>query len=393
MEPVKESPRRRQIAIGIILSMTVGFVGTCSLGVQGIASADELSERRQELNRVQNQVDSVRRDLTVKKQQERDLLGQLADVKQDISGTERAIYDLNRQTRDTEVGIMQAQKDIAEAQKDLDERVTVLKERLKDVYINGNVSYLEVMLESSNFIDFLTRLDLMQKFVEQDAKLVRQIEAQQQVLQEKVEDLEQKKNMLAQIKAQAEEKKSFLVSRGQEHQRLLNQVSADRALIARQLDELEAQSNQLVGIIRSLQSQQKRPKMGTGPMAYPLPSYAPITSPYGQRIHPVLRTSRFHTGVDFGAPSGTSILAAQAGVVIFAGSMAAYGNSVIIDHGGGVSTLYAHQSVIQCSEGQTVTKGQTIGRVGSTGWSTGAHLHFEVRVDGSHTNPMPYIGG
>ncbi|MDD2422341.1 MAG: M23 family metallopeptidase, partial [Heliobacteriaceae bacterium] len=130
-----------------------------------------------------------------------------------------------------------------------------------------------------------------------------------------------------------------------------------------------------------------------GPMAHPLPNYVDITSPFGPRIHPLLKTPRNHSGVDFSSPAGRPVKAAQTGVVIFAGEMGPNGNTVIVDHGDGVSTLYAHFSVIGVKENQTVQKGQVVGNVGSTGWSTGPHLHFEVRVNGNPVNPLGYIGG
>ena len=126
-------------------------------------------------------------------------------------------------------------------------------------------------------------------------------------------------------------------------------------------------------------------------MAWPVPGYTRITSNYGMRTHPITGIYKLHTGVDLGAPMGANFIAANDGVVTKAGYNGAYGNMVIIDHGGGISTLYAHGSEILVTVGQTVKKGDNILKVGSTGYSTGAHAHFEVRVNGQPVNPLPYI--
>ncbi|MDQ4090788.1 MAG: M23 family metallopeptidase, partial [Actinomycetota bacterium] len=127
-----------------------------------------------------------------------------------------------------------------------------------------------------------------------------------------------------------------------------------------------------------------------GRLLTPVPG-APVTSPYGYRVHPIYGTSRLHTGIDYGADTGTAIRASADGVVVSAGWFGGYGNATIIDHGGGIATLNGHQSSMSVSEGQKVTQGQTIGRVGCTGDCTGPHVHFEVRVNGDPVNPANYF--
>ncbi|KAB2950992.1 peptidoglycan DD-metalloendopeptidase family protein [Heliorestis acidaminivorans] len=391
-----EAPRtfsRRLVAalVGTALFSTLLLPG---LGTEpyGIAMADELTKARQDHNQVQQQINNTRRELEQRKREERTILGRLDIVKREISQTERAIYELGRQMDVVEKQIGQAQKELEEAQKRHDEQLELLKMRMRDMYINGNVSYVEVLLEATHIVDFLTRLDLMEKIVEQDAKLIRQIEAEERAIAAHKANLEVRKNELSELKQNAEAERRRLNEQSQEHQQLLEEVTSQKEVVEQMLDDLERTSRQLESMIRNLQLQQNRAAMGTGPMAFPLPQNARVTSPYGGRIHPVLKTSRFHTGVDFAASTGTPILASQTGIVIFAGSSGGYGNTVILDHGGGTSTLYAHMSVIGVREGQTVQKGERIGAVGSTGWSTGPHLHFEVRQNGQHVNPMPYIG-
>ena len=176
-----------------------------------------------------------------------------------------------------------------------------------------------------------------------------------------------------------------------EKKEILGSVQQERAAYERALAELEENSRQLEAMIRKMQGGDDSEALGTGVYTWPTPGYTNITSAYGMRFHPILKTRKMHTGVDIGAPMSATIVAADSGKVIHAGWMGGYGQVLVVDHGNGISTLYAHQSAFLVSNGQTVNRGDPIGKVGSTGWSTGPHLHFEVRINGSYTDPMPYI--
>jgi murein DD-endopeptidase MepM/ murein hydrolase activator NlpD len=171
---------------------------------------------------------------------------------------------------------------------------------------------------------------------------------------------------------------------------LVNQAKSRKAAFQKQVNALQAESNSISSLLRGVQKGQPIAPSGHGILAIPIPG-APITSTFGMRFDPILETNSMHTGVDFGAAMGTPIHAAADGVVVFAGVRGGYGNCTIIDHGNSLATLYGHQSVIGVSVGQKVKKGQVIGKVGSTGMSTGPHLHFEVRVNGNPVNPLLYL--
>ena len=171
---------------------------------------------------------------------------------------------------------------------------------------------------------------------------------------------------------------------------LVQQARSRKAAFQKQVSALQAESNSITSLLRGVQKGQPIAPSGKGILAIPIPG-APITSTFGMRFDPILETNSMHTGVDFGAPMGTPIHAAADGVVVFAGPRGGYGNCTIIDHGNSLATLYGHQSSIGVSVGQKVKKGQVIGKVGSTGMSTGPHLHFEVRVNGTPVNPLLYL--
>ena len=169
-------------------------------------------------------------------------------------------------------------------------------------------------------------------------------------------------------------------------------LESEKAVIEKGLAELEQASNEIAAKIRASTARTGGYSGNpSGRFLWPTPGYSKITSDYGMRVHPILGTKKLHTGIDIGAPSGTRILSGDAGVVIHAGWLGAYGNAVVVDHGGGLSTLYGHMSSIAVREGQQVTAGQKLGGVGSTGLSTGPHLHFEVRVNGNPVSPWGYL--
>jgi len=175
-----------------------------------------------------------------------------------------------------------------------------------------------------------------------------------------------------------------------QQQSLLDEVSARKAEFEAQIAGLQAESDAIGGLLRGLQTGQAQAPSGHGVLASPIPG-APITSGFGPRVHPIFHDVRMHTGVDFGADFGTPIHAATDGVVVAAGPQGGYGNATVVDHGNSLATLYGHQSDIFVVVGQRVTRGQTIGAVGCSGFCTGPHLHFEVRVSGAPVDPLPYL--
>ena len=171
----------------------------------------------------------------------------------------------------------------------------------------------------------------------------------------------------------------------------LEKLSDEEKELQSKIDEINTQYEEINKQILALAMQGIDTQYIGGELAWPVPGYTRITSKYSMRVHPITGQYKLHTGVDIGAPMGADFIAANDGIVIKAGINTAYGNMVIIDHGGGVTTLYAHGSEILVELGQTVKRGDAILKVGSTGYSTGPHAHFEVRINGVTTDPLPYI--
>ncbi len=233
---------------------------------------------------------------------------------------------------------------------------------------------------------------VLRQIIRTDRELLDQVRADQQAVAKAKARMDALVSQIAGLEGDLKSQAIELADAQAEKRELLKDISRERALYERQLAELEAESQAIARRLRALMERgagrARADKPWTGRFIRPVNGR--LTSGFGMRVHPIFRVRKMHTGIDISAPTGTPILAADSGVVVEAGYIRGYGYTVIIDHGGGVATLYAHCSALLVRVGQEVRQGQTIARVGSTGYSTGPHLHFEVRINGEPVNPAQY---
>lgn len=386
---------RRLVSVVLVSLLTFSALGSAAEAVDSSRSREQKAIK--ELNKIRAQKKALEQRKDATEEEIKRLADAIDRVKSEIDRLQEEIQSREQTIRSLEEQIAAAEEELAKANLELNEQVEQLNHRLRDLYENGAVSYLEVLLSAEDFSDFLTRVDYMQAIIQQDGQLVEQIEAKQNEIKAKKQSLLARKQKVAELKQATENRKEESLAKEAEHERLKQKAEASLDRYQEEIERLEEEESRKVAEIIRIREERKRREnqqntpRGEGAMKWPLPGYSRITSGYGWRVHPIYGEARFHRGIDVGAPSGTPIVAAQEGEVIYSGWMSGYGNVVIIDHGGGVSTLYAHMSARSVSVGQQVSKGQAIGLVGSTGRSTGPHLHFEVRKNGEPVNPLGYV--
>lgn len=368
------------------------------------------SDAQKKATDTQNQLSQVQNDKNKTSQDLNTILSQIDEVGKKLTDLENQIDSITGDLKDN------AQQ-LDDAQKRVEARGQLLKSRLRLMYMNGAVSYAEVLLSSTSFGDFLDRLDALKSIVSQDKDILESNKKDREAIAEKQKAIE---SDLAQVKtlyAQTDDVKDELQSKEKEKEVTIASLSKKE----KELEEISDDQQQLLVQFASQESALLKKKAAAeaaaaaaakkagqksttsiadaftysgGKFAYPLVKQAPITSDFGSRTDPINgKAGAFHTGIDLGAPQGTDILAAENGVVIVASWWSGYGNCVIIDHGGGVWTLYGHirDGGIVVSKGDKVKRGQKIAEVGHTGRATGNHLHFEVRVNEKPVDPKPYL--
>jgi len=332
-----------------------------------------ISRTEQELNRGQQQAQALLREVE-------ELDARMRTVRAEINALQGDIVQ-----KEARIDEAQAELDVLEA--DIYEQNIQLNARLRAMYINGNVSLLEILLGSSSITDFMVNMDRVRLIHESDVAVIEALDAQYQIMAMHRQHLDDLRAEL--VAAQEQERQRYLAFQQAQNQAyaVKAQVEQNNQALEAMLDAKNAAANEL---IREILARQGTGDFVGGDFIRPMTG-GRISSEFGYRVHPILNTRRLHTGIDIAAPTGTPIYAANAGVVIMSGWNNSYGNVIIIDHGGGIVTLYAHNSVNLVNEGDIVSRGQTIARVGSTGMSTGPHLHFEVRVNGQFRNPRDFV--
>ena len=375
------------------LSISLMLAASFGLPALETVQADEIQQKKEQLKNLNEQISEQRKKVQETQNQANGITAEITTLAKKIEASEWELVELAQDIDTTKKDIQIKEQKLQELQEKIKRAQGILGERLCIIYEEGECNYLDVLLQSASLQDFLTRVDYLNAILDNDQLLIAQtneckdeVEVQKKALEHQKAQLEQQKNEEAATKQALEQEKAA-------QQVFLDAVYAEKDNLEKALQEIENESAMLEGLIRNLESQASAASIvhGTGVLMWPSNNHT-ITSDYGMRFHPTLKRTKLHTGIDIGAGYGADIFAADSGTVIFAGWNNAYGKMVIINHGGNLSTVYAHQSSILVSEGQNVQRGQVIGRVGSTGWSTGPLLHFEVRVNGSVVNPHNYVG-
>lgn len=370
-------------ALNLVLSLLI------SLSVTGTALADDLEDQLADLqrqaeeqqaktNEASAKVESVSERLRQIQEELRVATAEYKEVKGQLDSVEDKISDNTELLQKTEA--------------DLKVKNKKLQQRVRDIYINGQISYVDVLFGAKDFADLMTRMDVLKRIIKHDYDLIMKVREEKATVENTRAQLEKDKAEAEVLVADAQAKKAKVEDKESEQQVLLDQAIYDRDTSERMYEEIMAASQEVANMIRRSHMSSagySGAPAGAGGMIWPISG--PITSEFGWRTHPIFGTARFHSGLDIGGDYGMPIYAAASGTVIYAGWISGYGNAVIIDHGGGVTTLYGHNDSLNVSEGENVAQGQVIAMCGSTGNSTGPHCHFEVRENGEPVSPYGYL--
>ena len=355
-----------------------------------------------QIERAEDKAKTLEGSISILDDEAESLQSKLSELNAEISELDADISEVQDKLEFAQQRYSMLTEQLLDIQADLVESTDSLTERAIERYKAGPGAYVEGMLSAQSFSELSDRYQYYETTVELDSDLIDEIERLNSETDARRDQVAEEKDRIADAKLQLEKDRSDLASVQIEKQQMLD---VQNAIIAQKEDvlrgqlakksELERLDAQLEQDYQEIQGLLSRPTSGGSPTytggQFVWPANGPVTSPYGYRTHPIFGDSRLHTGVDIGAAYGSAVFAASGGQVVFASTMSGYGNAIVVDHGGGVATTYNHLSGFSVSVGSSVSRGQTIGSVGCTGYCTGPHLHFEVRIGGSPVDPMPYL--
>lgn len=391
------------IFMAILMALSVLYVVFSSYSASAVSQSqiDTLKKQQKDIEKKKQEIKSQINSLEY---QQSTALAKKEVLDSQIQLTQDDIANINDQI-ETYTQLIEVKKDeLIQAQKNEDAQWALFKVRIRAMEENGTISYISVIFSANSFSDLLARVDIIGEIMQYDENLYKQLKADKQATKDAQASLETAKTDQEAEKADLVVKQADLQTQLDAADVLLKKieddVSAAKELYQQEIDAANKIQSDINKKAAELKKQQEAAAAagkggssvkGSGTLIWPTPSSSIVTSPFGMRYHPIYKQNRTHTGIDIGAKYGTNVLAADSGTVIISEYSSSYGNYIVIGHGNGITTLYAHMSKRNVKVGATVKQGQVIGLVGSTGNSTGPHCHFEVSVNGARVNPLNYF--
>ncbi|MBE7042197.1 MAG: hypothetical protein E7399_01710 [Ruminococcaceae bacterium] len=402
-------------AVILLIFMMATVVGSAFYGIVFAETDEELAEKaRQEQEETQEKIDA-------NQEEQGDMLAYKGQLDENINSLHLELESLEKTIVSTQTEIDKLEVDLEQAQERISVQDDLMKKRVRVMYEDGALGYLDVLLSAKSFSDLMNRIEAIKTITEYDANLLNSFEEAKKTVEEDKALVEQHKQSLEAARGNKEQKQGELENQLSLAQAEIDRLSEEEDTLRQALEAAqaaEAEANQRIAEALAAAEAAAAAQAATsnnedastsvssntdtsndvyvpssgGQFIFPFDRKYVITSGYGYRSSPIFGSGEFHTGLDIGAPYGTTIRASAAGTVVISGwNNGGYGNYVVINHGNGYSTLYAHASMNLVQAGQTVVQGQAIAEVGSTGWSTGPHLHFEIRINNAHVNPSGYV--
>ena len=367
------------------------YSATYKDAVSGKVSKDKIDNVKKNIDYQRNDTKKKIREL---KRKETNEINKLYKSQGNLEITKKELEVTTKNLEETKKKLSNLQSSLENATAKYNRDQIEVGKRLREIYKGERISFLNVIFMADNINTMLDKIYYQERITEQDAKQLKNLKQQIGLLSSYTSQIETQKQNVLYTMARIQSKKDKIAQDISISQSLIKKLQTDRKTYERAENELARQSAQLEKMLRSNAKNVKESERFTTTSDFIMPAYGPVTSPFGWRTHPIFKTRKFHSGVDLGVPMNTAIKCSNSGVVSFVGWYGGYGKVVIVDHGiykgKPVSTLYAHLSSYSVAKGQKVSRGQVIARSGSTGYSTGPHLHFEVRVNGAPVSPYSY---
>ncbi len=376
-----------------VFAMTVGGVVTAA--PNETAYAKSLSELQQEQKEIQQKQKDAQASLDTAKTNQEKVSAEIATLDTQLAAAQNELDIVETQLNDAETRLAASEENLAQAQEASENQFDAFSGRIRFIYENGSLGYLDVILESQSISDFFIRLQYVKDIMAYDEELLEQLRQTEATIEKETQAIAEEKASIEVLVNDQQVKTAALESKRDEKAQLMAQYQQDEATYAALVEQMEEASKEVEALIKKATSSSAasgRVYYTGGQFEWPVPGWYNISSGFVTRDRPIGSGTEFHTGYDIPASYGTSVIAAEAGTIIYSGWMNGYGYTIMIDHGGGLVTLYGHNSSLVASVGQTVSRGSVIAKVGSTGNSTGNHCHFEVRLNGSPVSPQSYLG-
>lgn len=400
----------------IIRALSVLLVCVCIMNISGSVHAknsseltsNELQELEDQIEQAEDEMEGLKDSLSDVQELVEGLESEKANLKNYVEALDSTMLAIEQKISDLETQIAQKEADIEYTQNELEqakaieaEQYAAMSNRIKYVYEKGYGHYVEVLLQASGASDLLNRLTYVEAIMVYDQERLDEFIANKEYIDLCERQLQAEKEYLDAMKVcvqnEMDATEVLIATKSQEIEAYEHSIKDKEQAIAEYEAEIAEQNEIIKALEKAIEEEKKRLLEGNaiiydgGVFAFPLESYTRVSDDYGPRIHPILGTPQFHNGVDFAAPKGTKIYAAYDGKVVAATYSSSMGNYIMIDHGSGLYTIYMHASKLYVSKDDVVIKGQHIAGVGSTGRSTGNHLHFSVRLNGEYVSPWDYL--
>lgn len=354
--------------------------------------ADTADDKRAELNDVRQRMERMQTRKEQARRKAESASAELSEVMGSLNELQAQANNLQKKSDTLQGKINDNQAKLEKKQQEMQERMLIYRKRLRDIYINGQINYLDVLLGAKDFSDFSSRMYLLQKIISRDLELLEKLKQDAAEINSRKEQLAAEMKEIKATQTELEAKKAKVNKLREQRAYMLYKAQEEEQSSQEEYERLLAISENIASMLRNMENSGGGAPAGQGGTGqFMWPCNGPITSYYGWRTHPIFGTTKYHSGMDIAVDSGTPIHAADSGTIVYSGWLGGYGNCVMIDHGGGLVTLYAHNSALNVGEGQYVSKGAVVAYAGSTGYSTGPHCHFEVRLHGELTEPLNYL--